>query len=510
MEVAMKDRSLAIAVSFLAGATSLAQETIWIRVLSFTGNNSPQTISIVLAVFLLGIVSGSLLGKQFCSHSGEHGYLWKKASLALVLSGFIDILAPVLLSMMDNIILMPLAMLLFVFLTSSTKAVLFPIVHHIGSRMNDGSIGRSVSRIYFANILGATVTPILIGFWLLDHAGSIQTMQTVGLVCVVLGLWIDWPGAKAWSVAILITVATLLVIPESNLIRKIATGSDVTSIPVLIENRHGIIHTTHNPEKGDGVFGGNLYDGRINVDPFLNSNGITRAYLLAALHPSPKRILEIGLSGGAWARVVSAIPGVERMDIVEINPGYLQLIEHYPTVRPILSDPRIHIHIDDGRRWLRRYDGPRFDIIVINNTYHWRAFATNMLSREFMQIVKTHLAPNGIYAFNTTGSMDALSTASEIFPYAAIWSPSYFVYASSRNFMTIDSIAARKRLIQCLERLGYDKKHDDWNKLLESLTHPKWIGMSDLNDSLKNDLIPVSDWNLVPEYRHGRYKFWPF
>jgi spermidine synthase len=49
--------------------------------------------------------------------------------------------------------------------------------------------------------------------------------------------------------------------------------------------------------------------------------------VLAALRPNPKKVLEIGLSVGSWNYLVSGFPGVEQIDIVEINPGYLQLME---------------------------------------------------------------------------------------------------------------------------------------------------------------------------------------
>jgi hypothetical protein len=47
--------------------------------------------------------------------------------------------------------------------------------------------------------------------------------------------------------------------------------------------------------------------------------------------------------------VISNNPEVESLDIVEINPGYLSLIEDYPAVSSLLHNPRVHIHIDDAR-----------------------------------------------------------------------------------------------------------------------------------------------------------------
>ena len=87
------------------------------------------------------------------------------------------------------------------------------------------------------------------------------------------------------------------------------------------------------------------------------------------------------MSTGAWIRAVQGFPGVEAIDVVEINPAYVELTRAYPTLAPLLDDPRVHIHIDDGRRWLKRNPDARYDLIIQNTTYHWRANAGNLLSQ---------------------------------------------------------------------------------------------------------------------------------
>jgi spermidine synthase len=133
--------------------------------------------------------------------------------------------------------------------------------------------------------------------------------------------------------------------------------------------------------------------------------------MVASLHREPKRVLVIGLSTGSWVRVLSMHQAVERMIVVEINPGYEQLIAEYPAHRRILEDPRITIVHDDGRRWLRRHAHERFDFIVMNTTWHYRSNVTNLLSREFLELCRGHLEPRGVLYYNTTGSPDAIFTA---------------------------------------------------------------------------------------------------
>jgi spermidine synthase len=167
-----------------------------------------------------------------------------------------------------------------------------------------------------------------------------------------------------------------------------------------VENRSGIISVA-----ADGtVFGNGMYDGRFNTDLKHDSNGIVRPYALSLFHPAPRDVLMIGLSSGSWAQVIANNPDVASLTIVEINPGYMTLIAKTPEVASLLSNPKVAIVTDDGRRWLRANPGRRFDAIVSNTTWHFRANVTNLLSAEFLGLVKNHLNPRGVFFYNATDS----------------------------------------------------------------------------------------------------------
>ena len=159
------------------------------------------------------------------------------------------------------------------------------------------------------------------------------------------------------------------------------------SLVDIVENRSGIISVA-----ADGtVFGNGMYDGRFNTDLKHDSNGIVRPYALSLFHPAPRDVLMIGLSSGSWAQVIANNPDVASLTVVEINPGYATLIAKTPEVASLLSNPKVAIVTDDGRRWLRANPGRRFDAVVSNTTWHFRANVTNLLSTEFLGVVKNHL-----------------------------------------------------------------------------------------------------------------------
>jgi len=105
----------------------------------------------------------------------------------------------------------------------------------------------------------------------------------------------------------------------------------------------------------------------------------------------------IGLSSGSWAQVIANNPEVASLTVVEINPGYLRLVQDTPAVASVLRNPKVTVITDDGRRWLRLNPGRRFDAIVSNTTFYFRANASNLLSVEFLGLIKDHLKHNGIF-----------------------------------------------------------------------------------------------------------------
>jgi hypothetical protein len=190
-------------------------------------------------------------------------------------------------------------------------------------------------------------------------------------------------------------------------------AAEVGYMKHVVENRNGIIAVTAD----DAVFGGGVYDGHFNVDPATDKNFVIRAYVLSLFHQHPKRAFMLGLASGSWAQVVVNNPEVESLDIVEINPGYISLIAQYPEINSLLKNPKVHIYTDDARRWLLAHPEAHYDVMVANTSYHWRDHTSQVLSTEFLQIVKQHLLPGGIYYYNATESPDVFVTALHEFKY---------------------------------------------------------------------------------------------
>lgn len=491
---------LSLAIGFL----SLSQEILWVRVVSFAYGTLPHAFSFVLVNYLIGIALGAAVGKKLCSGSAD---LYRTAAIVLVVTAGADaataLLAP---SLIDgNDYGYPIAPALAIIVGAGLKSVLFPIAHQLGSQASGPRLARSVSKIYFGNIIGATLGPLVTGYVLLDVLSVEQCFLLAALACLVLAAGCAVRAERRrWAVpaAALAAAAVAYVVPPPSpgILEQIADlYRGGTSLHHFIATKHGVVHTSRNVTGGDVVLGGNIYDGRATADVDVNANRLDRVYMLALAHPRPRRVLVVGMSTGAWTRALQGFPDVERIDVVEINPAYLRLIERYADLEPVLRDPRVHIHIDDGRRWLKRHPDERFDLIVQNTTYHWRANSTNVLSREYMSLVRRHLAPGGVVTMNTTGSYDVLATAQAAFPHAYRYVN--FVYASE---IPLEPVHARLASVRrpdgrTFAEAGPGPDGSVEQRLRDAVLQPV---ASMLARAAEYDVI--TDDNLLTEYRHGR------
>lgn len=498
--------SLPCFLSFIIGFLSLSQEILWMRLFSFTNHSIPQAFAFVLVVYLVGIASGAAMGSKVCRH---FYHLWTISGIILLIASFFDVIGPwcyAYLSHHDHQIGIGAV---FIFLTAACKAVIFPIAHHLGTPADNHQMGRAVSKVYVANIIGATLGPIVVGLIWLNYI----TTQQAFIVCAagtfsvsMLCLNLHRTTQSVTFLLSAILFSFLLTRDPSWLIKTIAqTGPKLVHI---IENRYGIVTIYQGDHGDDIVFGANVYDGRTNLDPVINSNWINRVIILSALHDKPKKILMIGLSIGTWLKLLTSFPSVEHIDVVEINPGYLDAMKYYPRQHSALLDHRVHLKIDDGRRFLRTHPDKKYDLIIMNTTYYWRAYTTNLLSFDFLTLLKTQMEPHAILAYNSTGSMDAFHTATHVFSNAYLYQN--FIIASDDDWRQklLDPASIQK--IASLKLDGKPLYPKGSDQLIAMHLHIRLISIKEMNDLYEvffpitgRHLELITDANLITEFKYG-------
>jgi len=175
-------------ISLLVGLMSLGQEMLWFRVISFMLGGAPFAFALVLFFFLLGIAYGASKGKTICT---RYSNLFFAGGMVLIIAGFIDIAIPFIIlqiSKNSDVIALPLFVCIFlIFVVATLKAILFPIVHHLGTNIANGKVGASVSKVYFFNIIGSTLGSLFIGGILLDYVSISSMFILIGIVCILIG-----------------------------------------------------------------------------------------------------------------------------------------------------------------------------------------------------------------------------------------------------------------------------------------------------------------------------------
>ena len=299
---------------------------------------------------------------------------------------------------------------LLVYLIARFWGALLPHLAEFGIAA-DGRAGMRTALLYLCNILGSATGSIVTGFVLMDHLGLITigvALVVASLACAaLLAVMLPMPRAEKFRLTAFaagLAVMALVVIPRwsATVLEALQWKGNpqAQALVDIVENRSGIITVA-----ADGtVFGNGMYDGHFNTELMHDNNGIVRPYALSLFHPAPHDVLMIGLSSGSWAQVIANNPDVASLTAVEINPGYFSLIAKEPDVASLLTNPKVSIVTDDGRRWLRANPARRFDAIISNTTWHFRANTTNLLSAEFLGLIKSHLNPGGIFFYNTTDS----------------------------------------------------------------------------------------------------------
>ena len=496
-----------------AGYVSLSQEIVWMRIISYATGGVPHVFGHVLGFFLFGVAGGALAGKKLCVENKIHPLtLIAWMFLASGLFYYLSIpLAGVVFatSWRAGMLLSYFTVAVVAFLLGS----IFPVLCHYSIRSN-AAVGLSLSGIYMANILGATAGPLITGFVLMNFL----TLEQIILYLTVLSLgtagWVGLLGARRAHATVvtlgsaLATVAALFFLQDALYERVLANLQFVkvdsmhNGFKYVVQNRSGII-TVIPKENGDLIFGGGAYEGYFNIDPVVNSNGIRRAYMLAALHPNPQEVLQIGAGSGSHTWVIAAYPGVKKLTTVEINPGHLELIQKYPDHRSILSNPKISYYFDDGRRWLRRHPSAKFDFIFMNTTFHWRSNATNLLSREFLELCRDHLKEGGVFYYNFNTAEDSLFTAASVFKYVTTYGG--YVAASDRPF---DMRAEEKRRNLLKFRDGRRVILDGGDPAVHNLLE-EMVG-SDLRDKSEQirrraDLRVITEDNMLTEFKNAKH-----
>ncbi len=148
----------------------------------------------------------------------------------------------------------------------------------------------------------------------------------------------------------------------------------------------------------------------------------------ALLHPGAHRSLVIGLGTGSTAGWLAAVPGMERTDVIELEPAILDVARMCgPVNHDAMADPRVHVQTGDAREVLMA-GRDTYDLVFSEPSNPYRAGIASLFTREFYDSVASRLEPDGLflqwvqaYDVDERTISTIVATLRAVFPQVEIW-----------------------------------------------------------------------------------------
>ena len=146
------------------------------------------------------------------------------------------------------------------------------------------------------------------------------------------------------------------------------------------------------------------------------------------LNPRPAKILMLGEGGGTVPTVLQQIFPDAQIDVVEIDAAVDRVAKRFFDFKP---GPKMRVSIEDGRVFVKRAraQNPQYNMIMLD-AFDADYIPEHLLTREFLQEVKSILAPNGVLVANTF-SNSALYDYESV-TYRAVFGPFYNLKLGNR------------------------------------------------------------------------------
>ncbi len=208
-------RKLALIAYFFNGFVAMSYEIIWMRIFQIEVGTSVYAFSTMLAFFLLGIGTGSIVVGTLGIKVRNTLRLFGALQIFIALYSLIGLYLFTLFSPfeskmlinLNNMLVMPL---LVVFPITFVFGMLFPLVAQsfVGS---EDQTGRDTGFLYFMNTLGCIAGSISCGFFLIDYFGTRGTMLFLAGVNFLIGIAVYYSTSKA-SVRTHATILAVMVL----------------------------------------------------------------------------------------------------------------------------------------------------------------------------------------------------------------------------------------------------------------------------------------------------------
>jgi predicted membrane-bound spermidine synthase len=407
--------------AFLSGGAFLALEVVWFRFLLLFFSGTSLTFAIMLAVVLLGIAFGGLTASFGLKVNPEAHRLvclaaaGAGAAVVLTYAGFSGALDPRPGQVIDEWAILRLSLVLML-PVSWLSGMLFTL---LGQSLNSSveEEARAAGSLTLANTAGAAAGALAGSFVLLPRLGIERSLLALALVYGSIGLLLLHPREAGLThgrgrnlllaSAAVAYVVVLALFPwglmQNHFLKRIVSAytpdgsrpiafrETVTETLVYLRSElagrpvgHRLI-TNGFSMSGTGTIGERYM-------------GLFAQWGVAA-HPEARRALLISYGLGTTAQALTETSSLESIDVVDISRDILEMGRlAFPEKPYPLDDPRVRVHVEDGRYFLLTTDR-RFDLITAEPPPPKNAGIINLYSLEYFHLLRDRLAEGGVATY---------------------------------------------------------------------------------------------------------------
>jgi predicted membrane-bound spermidine synthase len=514
---------LAWPIVFATGFLAIGYEIAWFRLIGILVKASPYAFSTVLAVYLLGIAWGSRAARPAVQRLGGEARsvffgLQGAIGLYLVVSvaGYYHLTRGTALGALTrasfavdvhplpawpswsssgeflagafavtDVLVWPVW---FVLVPTLLMGASFPLAASL-ALVRPRREGATVGTIYFFNVMGNVLGAALTGFLLLPRLGTERTLLGFAVASLLLGACAGsfrgrpLPTGVRAAAAVAVALGAVALWPPPGGLYRTMHGDPGPGFETHVEEGLNGVVVTH--VRGEVV--ANYIDGLGHGHrPGLVYQMMTLEALTWA--PNARRALVIGYGTGSTVELLLSVPEVERVTLVELNETLLRNLRKLPVFDAMLSDPRLEVIVDDGRRYLLRSD-QSFDLVLMDPLRSTTAYSNNLYSRQFFELAARRLAPDGVLMVWFDEHLVIPRTLATVLPHLRCYAG--FCLASS------EPMAERpERRREILERQPADVRRPLASIVLPHLADERRVLHATRGYPINEDWRPVSEYYL--------------
>ena len=493
----IKHPFITLFIAFISGFIAIGQEITWVRTIGYLAGSESSVFGNALGFFLIGSAFGSLSANKIKSHNYIKiiGYIFLISSILFYFSNpFIAFIA----TYIGNH-----SLILAFFLVSINSFLIgsiFPLLCKYAIDKT-GSSGLKVSRIYFSNILGSVLGPLIITFYLFDKLpiDSLFLYCTLFGLCITIYLFFLTTHKKDFfihSSLILFFTFFIIFIHKTmyfQFFEKLYYKEQfIHNEPFkeTYQNKNGIFNIIGSKHDNDIIINDGIQDGSLGINPFLNVENLP-CYTVPAISNKLNKVLIMGNTILPCALILSNSQLITKIDVLENNTNYFNILRNYPNIYRVFDHNKINTHLQMPTQWLQK-NNKQYDFIYLNAPHPYKNQSNAFFSLSFFKLIKSSLSTTGIFYINTRGCSDIAYTGSFVFKHII----NYGNWVAFSNSPFNDHL--NKNLYFNYNNLNMTE--EEYNLLSNNIENT-FIRDKQKDWQKRNDLFVITDNDMTTEFK---------